>query len=48
MTLAEKLQATIEQVQSVNKKEYDCKHIGKEFSVFEATGERTHNLEKLF
>ena len=47
MTLAHKLQAAIEQVHSISKKEYDCAHIGKDFNVFEATGERTQNLERI-
>lgn len=47
-SLTDKLQAAIAQIQTQSNKRNDCKHIGKEFSVFEATGERTQNLEKLF
>lgn len=47
-SLTDELQAAIAQIQTQSNKRNDCKHIGKEFSVFEATGDRTQNLEKLF
>lgn len=48
MVLTDKLQAGTKQVQSKSRKVYECKYIRKEVDVFEATGERSHNLEKLF
>ncbi|XP_045128679.1 uncharacterized protein LOC123516756 [Portunus trituberculatus] len=47
-SLTDKLQAAIDQIQTQSKKRNECNYIAKEFSVFEATGDRTQNLEKLF
>ncbi|XP_063841155.1 uncharacterized protein LOC135089507 [Scylla paramamosain] len=48
-SLTDRLQAAIDQIQTQStKKRSECNYIGKEFSVFEATGDRTQNLEKLF
>lgn len=45
------IQAAIELIQTRKTCDDDdnkCKHIGKEFNVYEATGKRTHNWEPLF
>lgn len=47
-SLADKLQVAIAQIQTQSNKKNDCKHSGMEFGVFEATGNRKQNLEKLF
>lgn len=44
-SLTDKLQAVIAQIQIQNNKRNGGKDIGKEFSVFEATRDRTQNLE---
>lgn len=47
-TFIDKSQATKEKVLSKSTKVYGCQHFTKEFNVFEARGETTHNFDKIF